>query len=368
MRSRTVDRKIVASYFFLVPGLEPRQGGVQVSAIDALTGAGNRRFRSVVFGADPLNCAQEGSVISKSRLALLGGMLSQRWTPDIAVCWHLSMLKLLPFARGFCGKVVVFLHGIEAWRRQPPALLRKLQRVDLFLSNSDFTWHEFLKYVPQVEHTQHITTPLGFGEATSEIISLPATPSILMIARMNRAEDYKGHREIIEAWPQVLKSIPNARLDIVGEGNLRRELEQMVAERAITKNVVFHGRVDESTKANLLRSCTAFAMPSRGEGFGIVYLEAMRFGRPCLVSDCDAGREVVNPPEAGLQVNVRDHQAVVSALEQLLGDQRKWSEWSARAKARYEENYTVTAYRQRLFQAIDSVLATPNANSQSGLI
>jgi len=140
----------------------------------------------------------------------------------------------------------------------------------------------------------------------------------------------------------------------------------MVAERSLTEHVVFHGRVDELTKANLLRSCTAFAMPSRAEGFGIVYLEAMRYGRPCLVSDCDAGREVVNPPEAGLQVNVHDPRAVADALLQLLGNQRQWSVWSAGAKARYEKNYTVTAYQQRLFQAIDTVLEPQQPTSSSG--
>ena len=93
----------------------------------------------------------------------------------------------------------------------------------------------------------------------------------------------------------------------------------------------------------------------------------MRFGRPCLVSDCDAGREVVNPPEAGLQVNVRDSAAVANALIQLLGNQHKWAEWSAQAKARYEKNYTVAAYQKRLFDAIDSVLVAPQVTSQTGV-
>jgi phosphatidyl-myo-inositol dimannoside synthase len=349
---------VPTKYLFIIPGLEPRQGGVQVSALDALAGTQGRNVECIVYGTDPLracpNLSRALCRASKPGLALR--MLARRWPADVAVCWHMSMLKLLPLARGFHGKVVVFLHGIEAWRPQTPNLIRKLEKVDLFLSNSDFTWHEFQKFVPQIQGKPHITTPLGFGEPTAESSPLSDTPSILIIARMTKAEDYKGHREIISAWPQVLQSIPNARLDIVGEGDLRPELEQMVADRSLKNHVVFHGRVDEATKAQLLRACTAFAMPSRGEGFGIVYLEAMRYARPCLVSDCDAGREVVNPPEAGLQVDVRDSRAVASALTQLLGDRQQWQVWSAAAKARYEQRYTVTAYQQRLFQAIDSLL------------
>ena len=265
---------------------------MQVSAIDALAGVGGRDVSCIVYGSDPLKACpisngshsglQSGSVARSptrslccnQKLKLAVQMLTRRWPADVAVCWHLAMLKLLPFARGFKGKVVVFLHGIEAWRPQSAALVNKLQRVDLFLSNSDFTWNEFLKFVPQVKNTPHITTPLGFGMATAERIPVPAKPSALIIARMNKAEDYKGHREIIDAWPQVLRSLPEARLNIVGEGNLRPDLEQMVAERSLTKRVVFHGRIDEAAKAKLLRECSAFVMPSRAEGFGIVYLES----------------------------------------------------------------------------------------------
>ncbi len=351
----------MTSYLFLTPGLEPRQGGVQVSAIDALAGAQRRDLRCVVYGTDPLHACHnpQHSTIATGKLALVWEMLKQTWRADVAIFWHMSMLRLLPFMRGFRGKKVVFLHGIEAWRPQTPSMKKRLMAVDLFLSNSDYTWNEFLKYLPEVSQIPHTTTALGFGEpAVDEQSSEPGqSTSLLIIARMSKAEDYKGHREVIAAWPQVLKSIPDARLDIVGEGDLRPDLEQMVSERELTKNVKFHGRVDEQTKANLLRRCTAFAMPSRGEGFGIVYLEAMRYGRPCLVSDCDAGREVVNPPEAGLQVDVRDNQAVAAAIVRLLADGDDRQTWSRAARNRYMQNFTVSAYQSRLYHAIDGVLS-----------
>jgi len=138
------------SIFFLTPGLDPRQGGVQVSALDALTGVRGRDVSCVVYGTDPLAaCPNPGrSLCSSGKFKLAAQMFARRWPADVAVCWHIAMLKLLPFARGFRGKVVVFLHGIEAWRPQSSDIVKKLQKVDLFLSNSDFTWNDFLKYVP----------------------------------------------------------------------------------------------------------------------------------------------------------------------------------------------------------------------------
>jgi glycosyltransferase involved in cell wall biosynthesis len=120
--------------------------------------------------------------------------------------------------------------------------------------------------------------------------------------------------------------------------------------------VQFFGRVSEARKAGLLRDCRALAMPSRGEGFGLVYLEAMRAGRPCLVSDCDAGREVVNPPEAGLAVNPADAEALANAAARLLGSGDEWQKWSTRARARYEANFTAAHFQARIRHAIGELL------------
>ncbi len=76
------------------------------------------------------------------------------------------------------------------------------------------------------------------------------------------------------------------------------------------RSISFLGRITEEEKQDRLDRCQCLAMPSRAEGFGLVYLEAMRMGRPCMVSTTDAAREVVNPPEAGLAVDPDDTEAV----------------------------------------------------------
>ena len=93
-------------------------------------------------------------------------------------------------------------------------------------------------------------------------------------------------------------------------------------------------------------------MPSRGEGFGLVYLEAMRMGRPCLVSNVDAGREVVNPPEAGVAVDPDNTGEVADAIIRLLSPGPRWNEWSAQARARYEAQFTAAHFHCRLIHAL----------------
>jgi phosphatidyl-myo-inositol dimannoside synthase len=342
----------------LFSGLDPAGGGIPVSALAALPVVATGAFDCVIFGSDPLGAvaAARRAVIASNKPMLGLHVLARRWEADTAVVWHIGMLKLAPILRGFRGRVVMFCHGIELWRRHGWFTRRLLQRVDLFLSNSDYTWKRFLEHAPFLRDRPHITTGLGFGEPLAGSLPVPeAIPSAVIVGRMARAEDYKGHRELIAAWPRVLERLPTARLNVLGDGDLRPDLAKMVHERNLGERIRFMGRVSEESKSELLAASRCLAMPSRNEGFGIVYLEAMRIGRPCLVSVCDAGREVVNPPEAGLAVDIRDLNAVADAVVKLLSETAQWRAWSEAARRRYETNYTAARFQQRLRSALNSL-------------
>jgi glycosyltransferase involved in cell wall biosynthesis len=96
-------------------------------------------------------------------------------------------------------------------------------------------------------------------------------------------------------------------------------------------------------------------MPSRAEGFGLVYLEAMRLGRPCLVSPHDAAREVVRPPVAGLAVDPNLPQPLVDALVRLMTDNPEWQRFSDAARGRYEGEFTAQNFQSRLVSALFKV-------------
>jgi phosphatidylinositol alpha-1,6-mannosyltransferase len=267
--------------------------------------------------------------------------------------WHLSLLRLLPLLRARAARVVLVLSGIEAWR--PPDWLtrRLLRRVDLFLSISDHTWRRFVELNPEFRTAPHRTVHLGIGTPVEGRLSDPADPpAVLTIGRLLRAEDYKGHREMIRAWPRVLQRHPTAELWIAGDGDLRPDLERMVGAGGLGARVRFHGRVSDGVKEALLTRCRCLAMPSRGEGFGLVYVEAMRMARPCLVGAADAGLEVVDPPEAGLAVDPRDGRALADALCRLLEPGPEWIRWSAAARRRYEGSFTAEHFRERLLAAL----------------
>jgi phosphatidylinositol alpha-1,6-mannosyltransferase len=290
---------------------------------------------------------------ASSRLQAVVQALRWNMEADLVLVWHLDLLKLRPFLRLRGATTVLFLHGIEAWR--PLGRVNRLlaRRVRLFLTNSDFTWRRCLEVNPFLAGARQTTMHLGVGAPLDHEPPAPAACAALMLSRLDSRENYKGHKELIDAWPLVLGQIPDAQLWIAGEGDLRSELERRVGALGLQRRVRFFGRVSESQKEELLGRARCLALPSRAEGFGLVYLEAMRLGRPCLVSTLDAGREVVNPPDAGLAADPDNPRDLAETIRRLLTPGQEWDAWSRQARARYEAGYTSRHFLDRLGSALD---------------
>ncbi len=276
----------------------------------------------------------------------VGAFLLPGRPADVILFWHVGMLKLMPFLRSGKARIIVFLHGIECWKTLDATTQRLLRRVSMFLTNSDFTWRTFLHYNAAWSDTPQRTIPLGVDAPTPAIPRPDGPSAALIVSRMQQSEDYKGHRQLIRAWPLVSQRLPDAELWIVGGGDLQPDLAAL-ASSCSDGRIRFQGQVSDEAKADLLERCRCLTMPSKGEGFGLVYLEAMRLGRPCLVSTFDAGREVVNPPEAGLAVDPDDSAQLAGALGRLLSPGTEWDQWSARARERYNSGYTARHFQQR---------------------
>jgi phosphatidyl-myo-inositol dimannoside synthase len=333
-------------------------GGVETSGRVAWQGIMDYGLRSACLfcfgskGEEPNDEGDGHTVYAASKFGAVVAALGRRWPAHLALVWHLDLLKLLPFFRIPDARVVLFLHGVEAWRAQDWLTRTFLRRVDLFLSNSDHTWQRFLSFHPRLSDALHRTVHLGIGSPIGAVPVPAQQPATLMLGRLCRGEDYKGHREMIAAWPLVQKRIPDAELWIAGDGDLRQDLEETVRACGLEGQIRFWGQVSEGEKQNLLARARCLALPSRAEGFGLVYAEGMRMGRPCLVSTADAGQEVVNPPEAGLAADPVDLEAIAQAVCRLLTLGPEWDRWSLQARHRYKTHFTAEQFHQRLVAAL----------------
>lgn len=140
------------------------------------------------------------------------------------------------------------------------------------------------------------------------------------------AQPYKGHDVLLHSLALVRARVPDAHLDVVGDGPLRPELERIAAEAGVADAVTFHGSTSDGERDALLSNAAVFAMPSRvdgfasGEGFGIAYIEAGAHGLPVVGGNVGGASDAVIAGETGLLIDPESPEAVANALCELLLD------------------------------------------------
>jgi len=135
---------------------------------------------------------------------------------------------------------------------------------------------------------------------------------VLTVARLSKNEGYKGYDVVIESLPEIIKKVPNVKYLLVGEGDDLWRLEKLVRERELEDVVVFCGHVGDDL-VDYYNLCDAFVMPSKKEGFGIVFLEALACGKPVVAGDQDASREAIQE-KLGFLVNSDNAKEVGGAI------------------------------------------------------
>jgi phosphatidylinositol alpha-1,6-mannosyltransferase len=164
----------------------------------------------------------------------------------------------------------------------------------------------------------------------------------------------KGHRLLLDLLPRLVERHPDLRWAVIGDGELRPELERLAAAAGLDAHVRFHGEVDEQRLLDAYQQCDLFVLPNVEidgdfEGFGMVLLEAQACGRPVIAGASGGTREAIAPGETGLLVDCTDPAALAAALERLLGAPgerramgergRRWAsgfDWSGTAAAAVE--------------------------------
>jgi glycosyltransferase involved in cell wall biosynthesis len=131
-------------------------------------------------------------------------------------------------------------------------------------------------------------------------------PVILTIARLSGEEGYKGYDQVIRALPEIIKAIPNVHYLIGGKGDDRPRIEKLIKDLNLESYVTLAGFIPDEELCDYYNLCDVFAMPSKGEGFGIVYLEALACGKPTVGGNQDGAIDALCNGELGVLVDPDD--------------------------------------------------------------
>jgi glycosyltransferase involved in cell wall biosynthesis len=239
---------------------------------------------------------------------------------DLVICGHVN---LLPVARLASKHPVLVTHGIEAWKKLDPVRTHLLHQCAGIISVSALTRERLLAWSGYAGKTFVLPNAVHLEQygvrpkppALIERYHLEGKRVILTVGRMVGAERYKGFDVLMETLPFLPDDVVYV---IAGGGNDAPRLQRKAHDLGISHRVVMTGLFPEGEKADLYALADVYAMPSRGEGFGFVFLEAMASGIPVIASKHDGGREALLDGKLGLLVDPANPAEVRAAIAELL--------------------------------------------------
>lgn len=298
-----------------------------------------------------------GNAVAFVAKVLRHGLFGPR--PDLIWCAHINYLPLCALiAMVRRVPLMLMIYGMEIWLK-PPSLLKRwaLRRVTRIGSISQFTMDRFIN-TAAIDHVPCEILPnavrledYGVGPKPADLVTrfgLEGRRVIMTLARMP-VHASKGFDAMLEAMPQVVKALPDALYLIGGRGEDEARLRSKAKGLALDNHVIFAGEIAENRKADFYRLADLFAMPSSGDGFGFVFIEALACGVPVLASTIDGGWEAVMRGKLGRGVDPVDLDALARQLIAGLGDRKGVPDLL--------QHYAFSAFYERLRQAMRRVLA-----------
>lgn len=248
---------------------------------------------------------------------------------DVVVCGHINLLPMAWLAaRKQKAALALIVHGVDAWAPTKRLLTNAIaRRVDMLLSVSRLTAARFAQWAGVAQERWTILpnsvdtaafTPGPKPEELAARYGLQNRRVALTMGRMDSRERYKGFDETLEAMPELARRFPGLTYLVAGDGPDRARLQRKAEGLGLSGNVVFTGRIAEYEKIGHYRLADVYVMPSTGEGFGIVFIEAAACGVPVIGSSADGSREALLDGRLGALVDPRDGAQIVEAVSEVL--------------------------------------------------
>jgi phosphatidyl-myo-inositol dimannoside synthase len=274
-------------------------------------------------------------------------------------------LPLLPLAFPGLARTVIFAHGSENWRVVRWTDRWSILRSQLVITNSHFTLRRMHGRFPSLRGQ---ACPLGLSSshalrsaAASDAqapLELEACDGqvrplgdrvLLLVGRIDPRERRKGHDLLIDVLPQLLRRHPGVQLVLAGPGADRPHLARLARESGVAGAVFAPGFVETAVLDRLYAHCYAFVMPSRQEGFGLVYLEAMNHAKPCVGCFGDGAEDVIVDQDTGyLLRDPRSGRELLTVLNRLFDDPEHAAALGRHGFDRLQTYFTPERFHRRL--------------------
>jgi phosphatidylinositol alpha-1,6-mannosyltransferase len=278
--------------------------------------------------------------------------------PNLAV--PTSWMQRLAPSRSPLRSIVV-THGIEVWQPLAARRRRALLRANVVAAPSRYTaqrlveeqgvaaggvcrlpWPLDPEFLSLAAPPERFRAPRGFPEGRV----------VLAVGRWVSSERYKGADELIAAVAQLRPAFPDLHLALVGTGEDVPRLRQMAGASGAAAAVHFLEGLTREELAGCYAQCDVFALPSTGEGFGFVFLEAMAFAKPVVGAAAGGITDLIENGVNGLLVPGRDSEKLAAALETLLRDEPLRRKMGASGAKKVRAEFRFESFRENLAEIV----------------
>ncbi len=248
-----------------------------------------------------------------------------RERPDLIITTHVNFTPIAHWLKkSFKIPFIALGHGVEVWQIQSIRVRRALRSADRLLAVSEFTRKRMANALSISSNAIELL-PNTFDLEQFEPGPKPHfllkryglrhdQPVILTVARLASAEQYKGYDQVLRALPAVKRVLPDVRYVLGGRGSDQSRVLQLISELGVTDSVILAGYIPDYELSSFYNLCDVFAMPSKGEGFGIVFLEALACGKPVIAGNKDGSVDAVLNGELGVLVDPESVDEIAKAL------------------------------------------------------
>jgi glycosyltransferase involved in cell wall biosynthesis len=204
------------------------------------------------------------------------------------------------------------------------------------------------------------TQILPFGVPAGGAITTKRSGGPLNLLFVGRLEERKGIDTLFAALPAIMSEQEELIVHIVGDDTLpdadgvpfRKKFEEAHSNAKWFHRVRFHGHVDDEQLLELYRDCSIFVAPSKYESFGLIYLEAMRFAKPCIGSNVGGIPEVVAEGSTGILIEPGNVKELEAAILKMAGDQNLRSAMGKAGHLRFEQTFTAEKFGERVIKFV----------------
>jgi len=266
-------------------------------------------------------------------------------------CGHAAMLLSKELGIPF----VISVHGLDAYSTvqvsgRAGRWCRRISQHTFMAARRVICISEHVREAVLEGVGKNARTSVVYNGADPEMFSPAPRPTSAdtTILSVGNLIPIKGHELLVRAVASLTAEFPSLQLEIIGRGPERRRLENLAKQLGCEKRVALLGRRSRRETAEAMRQCTIFALPSRYEGLGCVYLEAMSAEKPVIGCRGQGIAEVIRHGSNGFLVGPDNERELALALSMLLRDEASRRNVGVRARETVLDGFTLAHQAERL--------------------